>query len=452
MGKETKIGLVVIGILLIAFGGLLIRKFAALNGNSPIMPVARAAGPPPSTAASEKPAVSLVQKDPAADTVSPAGMWSATGRDSQADSQSGGEAPHRNFLPVDPAAADAQAPPSENRSAAVRLPAVDEPEQPTGGSNPFAAGTARPEAVQELSPDAREQLPQAEGSSSDIPALEIPSQAPAESAESMRRLGSQEPIQVADRGAPESADENQSATDLRTADEPITDGPITDEPVVDVPARREPPAASTRASSRVEQPLAATEPPAREDSRYETTQPSRPTVAHEEPVQPPLVDGKYTIQPNDNLWVISEKVYGTGGYFKALYEHNRLRLQRPDQLVVNTILVVPPIATLEKNYPALCPKQRKSAVVKASAIPASTRGRRSGGANAYVVAEGDTLFDIARYELGKASRWAEIYELNRDVLGEDYDHLRPGTELVMPARSQATDSFTRQNDRDRYQR
>ncbi len=46
--------------------------------------------------------------------------------------------------------------------------------------------------------------------------------------------------------------------------------------------------------------------------------------------------------------------------------------------------------------------------------------------------EGDTLFNIARYELGKASRWVEIYELNRDVLGKDFNELRPGMRLVLP--------------------
>ena len=78
-------------------------------------------------------------------------------------------------------------------------------------------------------------------------------------------------------------------------------------------------------------------------------------------------------------------------------------------------------------------------------MQASTQGRRASGSNVYVVEQGDTLFDIARYELGKASRWAEIYDLNRDVLGEDFDHLSPGTELTLPAK-QVADSFTRQDD------
>ncbi len=50
----------------------------------------------------------------------------------------------------------------------------------------------------------------------------------------------------------------------------------------------------------------------------------------------------------------------------------------------------------------------------------------------YTVVDGDTLFNIARYELGKASRWVEIYELNRDVLGKDFNELRPGIKLVLP--------------------
>ena len=163
-----------------------------------------------------------------------------------------------------------------------------------------------------------------------------------------------------------------------------------------------------------------------------------------EPVMPD--NGKYTVQPNDSLWSISEKVYGSGRYFKAIYEHNRSRLPRADKLAVGTIILVPPTTTLEQNYPALCPKQRKSAMVKPRTLPASTRQRGARGENVYIVEEGDTLFDIARYELGKASRWAEIYGLNRDTLGDDFDYLQPGTELVMPAKNPAADSFTRQRD------
>jgi nucleoid-associated protein YgaU len=147
----------------------------------------------------------------------------------------------------------------------------------------------------------------------------------------------------------------------------------------------------------------------------------------------PIENGMYTVQPGDSLWTVSEAVYGTGGYFKALAAHNRAVLPKSDKLTVGNQLSVPPMEDLQRDYPSLCPRPRKSAVVKAGATRASAVPPRS-GRDVYIVNQGDTLFTIARYELGKATRWAEIYDLNRDALGEDYDHLRPGMELVMPAR------------------
>jgi nucleoid-associated protein YgaU len=50
----------------------------------------------------------------------------------------------------------------------------------------------------------------------------------------------------------------------------------------------------------------------------------------------------------------------------------------------------------------------------------------------YTVMEGDTVFSIARRELGRALRWVEVYDLNRGALGNDLNHLAPGTELNLP--------------------
>ena len=71
----------------------------------------------------------------------------------------------------------------------------------------------------------------------------------------------------------------------------------------------------------------------------------------------------------------------------------------------------------------------------------------AGGGRTYVVQEGDTLSSIARNELGKVSRWAEIYQLNREALGRDYDYLAPGMRLVLPIReSPSGDRTTRRSD------
>ncbi|MEX2119122.1 MAG: LysM peptidoglycan-binding domain-containing protein [Pirellulales bacterium] len=141
--------------------------------------------------------------------------------------------------------------------------------------------------------------------------------------------------------------------------------------------------------------------------------------------------GSYTVEPNDSFWSISEKVYGSGSYFKALEAHNREQFPDGEQFAAGDTVSVPEVAVLEQTYPKLMPK-RRGAAGKSRIVPAGTALRGGGRVRVYAVQEGDTLFDIARFELGRAARWAEIYELNRDQLGEDLNYLAPGMELVLP--------------------
>ncbi len=155
-------------------------------------------------------------------------------------------------------------------------------------------------------------------------------------------------------------------------------------------------------------------------------------------------DGTYEVHPNDNYWIISNKLYGSGAYFKALAEHNRGKLPQEDKLAVGDVISAPEVSELEELYPGLCPKPSRRDLVKHRASTVSTHSIYGGG-RTYTVEEGDTLFDIARYELGKASRWVEIYQLNRDVLGDDHDYLTPGLKLALPNNARA-DSITRRPD------
>ncbi len=80
-----------------------------------------------------------------------------------------------------------------------------------------------------------------------------------------------------------------------------------------------------------------------------------------------------------------------------------------------------------------------------------SRGRRASapsasGGRTHTVAEGESLFDIARNELGKASRWVEIYDLNAEALGNDIDNLTPGTQIILPDDdAQQADPLTRRS-------
>ena len=165
----------------------------------------------------------------------------------------------------------------------------------------------------------------------------------------------------------------------------------------------------------------------------------RSTAAQAQPADPVPVrrDGKYVVQPNDSCWLISRKLFGTGAYFKAIEEHNRHNYPRMDRLQVGDVLEVPTAEQLRAAYPDLCPKLRQPASRGPQGYQVSAT-RRTGG-RVYVVQDGDNLFDIARYELGSAKRWVEIFDLNRDLLSEDFDYLPLGAELVLPGVSAESD-------------
>jgi len=145
-------------------------------------------------------------------------------------------------------------------------------------------------------------------------------------------------------------------------------------------------------------------------------------------------DGTYVIQPNDSYWVISEKLYGTGAYFRALAQHNRTKIPDENRLRVGDTIQAPDVSALEKAYPDLCPKPAHRAAAERRTLLTGTQ-RPIGAGRVYVVQEGDNLFDIARYELGRATRWTEIVDLNKNLLGadlNDLDYLSPGMRLVLP--------------------
>ncbi len=148
-------------------------------------------------------------------------------------------------------------------------------------------------------------------------------------------------------------------------------------------------------------------------------------------------DGKYEVRPGDSYWKISENVYGVGSYYNALAEKNR-GATGDGQLTPGQFVMTPPVDELEKAYPELCPKAVHRETARDRATTVSTRQSYRSG-KTYTVAEGDTLFAIARYELGKASRWVELYDLNRDVLGKDFNYLTPGMKLTLPSDGEKSD-------------
>ena len=135
----------------------------------------------------------------------------------------------------------------------------------------------------------------------------------------------------------------------------------------------------------------------------------------------------YVVGPDDSFWSISEKVYGDGSYYRALFAFNNDRYPHAEDVRVGSVLDVPSVEVLKQRFPELIGSP--TTATSASLTNPASRGT---GAASYVVREGDTLFEIARTQLGKASRWTEIYQLNRQALGENLENLRPGVSLALP--------------------
>jgi nucleoid-associated protein YgaU len=446
MAKETKFGLAVIGVLLSVFGVLLFRHLSMSRPDSqghesraPVEPLS--AGP-----ATAKPNVVVAQKDSPGHGTSDSLWGPAPGQPSSspdvpaasympADSETGAAddryaADPPDLEPADTAAAPGPSP-FRNR-APDRAP---DPAAPAELPRQDSSGQARRNPLRRLSaelPLPAEETPEAE------PGDALPDPSAPAAADDPYALDEQ-PAQPIDANAEPPADPDQAGPEgiggAAADDQPdATPDPFPDA-IPDAPAR------APAAANIGRQPVAGAR---GREAIPDDWRGGEPTLGRNEPL--PVENGMYTVQPNDTLWSISEKVYGTGGYFKAIAAHNRNNLPRSDQLSVGTRVAVPPLEELEQNYPSLCPKQRKSALVKPRGAAAAAPPRQLAGGEVYVVEQGDTLFDIARYELGKASRWAEIYELNRAQLGEDFDYLQPGIELRLPAKTDSAESIGRGGD------
>ncbi len=151
----------------------------------------------------------------------------------------------------------------------------------------------------------------------------------------------------------------------------------------------------------------------------------------------------YVIEPSDSFWTISRKRYGAGRYYMALAKHNQQIISDPKRMKPGVAIATPDVSVLEQQYPDLIPKAAPPEPVPAVATPQARQTRKvedSGPAGFFVSNDGtpmyrvsgqDTLSDIAKSHLGRSSRWIQILEMNRKVL-RDGNELKIGTVLRLP--------------------
>ena len=189
----------------------------------------------------------------------------------------------------------------------------------------------------------------------------------------------------------------------------------------------------------------------------------RPPLANEAQATP-IDPVRHRVRSGENFWTISQLYYGSGRYYKALWEANRDRVPEIDKLYVDSTVRIPPPEALDRalvdvsgageSSPASSSTTRRrsvassrgsspsssielalpvgnpndvvrTAVTDAEPVPAIP------GRPTYVVQQHETLRSIADRTLGDPYREAEILELNRESI-RDPRRLDPGLRLVLP--------------------
>jgi nucleoid-associated protein YgaU len=131
----------------------------------------------------------------------------------------------------------------------------------------------------------------------------------------------------------------------------------------------------------------------------------------------------YLILDGDTYDAIAASVYKNRELGPALARYNRWNGVSSDPLTPGRRVLLPPetvLTTPERTAaPRLLPTPSRSAASPAGAGPT------------YTVDREETLYSIAKRTLGDGKRWREIYKLNTDRLGSEFD-VPVGVTLRLP--------------------
>lgn len=126
------------------------------------------------------------------------------------------------------------------------------------------------------------------------------------------------------------------------------------------------------------------------------------------PAEPEAEATIHVVQSGDNFSSIAQQYYGDANLFDAIRRANPD--VDPARLKLGQKLTIP----------------NRAAATTVANTPVTT------DAATHTVAPGDTLSKIAASRLGRSNLWEQVYELNRDVIGDNPANLKVGMVLELP--------------------
>ncbi len=162
-----------------------------------------------------------------------------------------------------------------------------------------------------------------------------------------------------------------------------------------------------------ERPATTVRPPP--PSVRETTAREATTLA--EPPSAPSGPRRYTIKHGDTFWLIAKSEYGNGAYFGAIQRANPGI--DPGRIKAGDSIILP-----DKND-VIAP-------AAATARQPSAADLVIDPAKQYRVQAGDNLSSISKKLYGRFDKWAQIYELNKELIGSNPGALKRDMILALP--------------------
>jgi nucleoid-associated protein YgaU len=153
------------------------------------------------------------------------------------------------------------------------------------------------------------------------------------------------------------------------------------------------------------------QPPAQETMARETTTLAQPPPA-------PAGPRRYTIRNGDTFWTIAKAEYGNGAYFGHIQRANPGI--DPGRIKAGDSIVLPDKNEVVAAAPATA--RQPSAAELVNIDPTKQ----------YRVQAGDNLSSISKKLYGRFDKWAQIYELNRELIGPNPGALKRDMILALP--------------------
>lgn len=156
-----------------------------------------------------------------------------------------------------------------------------------------------------------------------------------------------------------------------------------------------------------------------------TTLPRKITGQSIQTMSAPLSGDTYIVQPNDNFWEISKKVYGTGKYFSALQRYNADVVSDPGRMKPGIKIATPPAEELKARFPQLLSLSGTDAAPVAEPAAIGLTG------DSYLVQSGDNFWTISKRLYGDG-KYFRALEQHNAALVADSSKLRPGLKIAAP--------------------